>query len=997
MQVKLYIESQSVDLDDDFDIRLNKEFQDPESLIITDVSYSFEIELPVTMTNRTIFGFPDVVAVHDKFSRVYDAQLYADEVLLLDGKFMVNEIDRDSYKGNLYVPVRKELSDVLGDRTLKQLIPHYKYVNSFTDIDRINCYVGGITGSDVVLPPEEQRDNHVCFPYVLYGWPYNKQGVTTDKFYQSLKYDETTFNINNIFPAFNVLSVLKDIFKTDGYNLTGNVFENPKFNGLYQTYSESPDLWKTDKNTPYYLSFSANYTMCKYIQEISAYNLSETAEEFEQEGFKYWADNPVWSNNTSFSSINNKYGMMKTVTAEGYTGNKRVIVIPVSGWYQISSTGTITLPDYNMLLEFPNMKVTGWKSRYDDSSFNQSAWEFQIKKGNPKENVNHYGYNFCMPTVPVEYNDNDDNPSAIWFGRNILSTLHGYIMPTAVRIMGSELQRRFGKNGKTTVIKNFSGFDTSDFIMGAKWGNQRLEYSDYTKSRRYPKTALMDLYDVSKAPSIYPKPDKFKEDYPDITADYLVLYSELSDFDNTYGYRTAQAMVGENGMFNFEGYNVLKTSGSGSSTIYSWDTTSNPGAKTYPGQLNNTVSSTSNTSGTWNINTCVWLEEGDTIYTEILGAYNNQHEKNSTSEKQCGNTNARLNFDFSIGLVNTNKDWKPTSADPIKTGNDLTSPKLTDMNQFLPNIKCMEYLANFLNTFNCRLSMVDETTYSLDFTGKDDMFTNTVSIDPYCHTDNASFKRINLPSSINYRFKVDTTEEGYVRGNNSPYHGQPQWLFNQPQHTGELLLLNPNDTSGSEKKFESQWSYTWLHTMKASDGTTFPAPIICDSKLYGESYDYENIQNEKLQTEKTMRLFYIYNKEMLVNSSTTIPYQNYIRISGENNFRLLIADSGLWAYGYRNGHNYVGEWQSSFLDYDISRLNTLNGNRKTITENFFTLDVSPKQYRCVVECVLPNFIYWNIVKGSRVLFDDMLWKVETIEGFDCYEKEPCSITLLSLQ
>ena len=990
MKVNLYIDNQTVDVDETLDIRLNKEFQDPESLIITDVSYSYEIELPVTLTNRTIFGFPDVVSVHDKFSRVYDAQLYADEVLLLDGKFLINEITNESYKGNLYVPAKKELSDVLGDRTLKDLIPHYKYVNSLSDIDKINCYVGGITGSDVVLPPADQRDNHVCFPYVLYNWPYNKPGVTTDKFYQSLDFEDTTFNLNNVFPAYNVLSVLKDMFATEGYNLVGNVFDNPKLNGLYQTYYESPDLWKTNKNTPYYLSFECDYWLCKYEQSISAHILSETAEEFEDEGFKFYADNPVWSNNTTFTSVNNKYGMMKKAYSDKYGKDMRVIVIPVSGWYQISSTGTITLPDYNRLTEFDNMKVTGWKSRYDDTSFNQSAWEFQIKNGVPKENVNFYGYNFCLPTVPVDYSYTSENPSVIWRGMLQLYTPIGYEIPTAVRMMNNENQRRYGKNGKTTIVKNYSGFDVSDFLLGAKFGNQTVLWGKYIKSRRYPKTALMALYDVAKTPQIY-SDSTFDNQWPDITADYLTLYNETFTQDNTYGYRTAQALVNEDGMFNFEGYNTLKSTSYG----YSWDTTARD-AKTYPGQLNNSASTSNNTQGQWNINNCVWLEEGDTVYCELLGAYNNQHEKDSTSEKQCGCTNSRLHFTFSIGLVNTDKDWKPTASDPIKTGASLTELRLTDMNQFLPNIKCNDYLNNFLNTFNCRLTMVDETTYSLDFNGKDDMFTNTVKIDNYCHNINASFKRINLPSSITYKFKVDTTEEGYVRGNNSPYEGQPQWLFNQPEHTGAYVLVNPNDTSGSEKKTESLWSYTWLRTMKASDDTVFPAPIISDSKIYGESYNYESAQREKYATEKTMRLFYIYNKERLIDAGTTIPYLNYIRIHGEQNFRLLIADANLWTYGARNGHTYWGEWVSSFIDYDTARLNTLNGNRITLTDNFFNLDISTKQYEITIECILPNFVYWAIGKGSMVLFNDSLYRVKSIEGFDVYEQEPCELTLLSM-
>ena len=996
MQVSLYIDNRNVDLNEDIDIRLNKEFEDPESFIITDVNYSYEVELPVTTENRSIFGFSDVVSVTDKFNRVYDAQLYADEVLLLDGKFIINEINAESYKGNLYVPAKKELTDVLGDRTLKELVPHYKTVNSLEDIDKINCYVGGITGSDVVLPAEEERDNHVCFPYVLYGWPYNKPNTTTDKYYQNLNFDNTTFNLNNVFPSFNVLSVLKDMFKTEGYTLTGNVFNNEKLAGLYQTYYESADLWKTDRMTPYHLSFSCDYTMCKYIQEISAWNLSETAEEFDEDYFRFWADNPVWSDNTTFTSIDNKYEMMRRVETEGYTGAKRVIVIPVSGWYQISSHGTVTLPNYNMLQEFPNMKVTGWKSRYDDSSFNQSAWEFQIKKGVPKENVQHYGYNFALPCVPVDMIANEDDRTVIdrmmWYLNGLPG---GFEIPTAMKIMGNEIQRRYGKNGKTTLVKNFSGFDVSDFIAGAKFGNQMIVPNKFNKYRWNQKLPHMSLYDVSKAPQIYNKPDGFKDLFPNLTSDYLILNSEDLSVNNTYGYHTAQILVNEDGMANFDGYNTLKARQSGSNTIYSWDT-SNYGARSYPGQINNSASTSSNTSGQWNINTCVWLEEGDTVYTEFLGAYNNQHEKNDTSDKQCGCTNARLSFDFSIGLVNTSKDWKPTEDDPIKTGQDLETIEPTDMNVFLPSIKCNDYLNNFLKTFNCRLSRVDESTYSLDWMGKDDLFTNTVSIDPYCHNKDASFKRINLPSSIIYKFKVDAQEEGYVHGNDSPYHGQQQWLFNQPNHTGELLIENPNNTSGSEKKTESLWSYTWLKTIKLSDNTIIPAPVICDSKLWGDSYTYESVQREKLQTEKTMRLFYIYNKQRLINADTTIPELNYIRITGQHKFRLLIADAFHWEYGKHDGHSYIGERADSFIDYDNRRMNTLNGNRKTITDNFFDLSLNGKQYEVTISCILPTFVYWDINKGSRVLFDDSLWKVKSVDGFDVSEQQPCELTLLSL-
>lgn len=990
MDILLYVDSKTVDLNEDTQIRLMKEFQNSEELIIEDVSYSYEMEIPVTSNNKTIFGFTETDSVVGKFSRVHDAQLVASGLLILNGKLIINEIDNENYKGNLYVPAKKELSDVLGDRTLKQLIPHYKLVNSFSDIDKINAYVAGLDGS---IPSEEYRDNHVCFPYVLYSWPYNKEGETNDRYLQLNDYSKTTFDLNNIFPSFNVLSVIKDIFTSEGYSVIGNVFENPKLNGLYQTYSESADLWKKEKNTPYYLSFGCKYWLCKYIQEISANNLSETAEEFEEEGFRFWADNPVWSDNTTFTSVNDKYNMMKKVYNEDYNRDKRVIVIPVSGWYQINSTGTITLPDYNRLTEFPNMKITGWKSRYDDTSFNGSSWEFQIKKGVPKENVNYYGYNFGLPLAPVDYIQNEDNLSVVWYG---LIPLPGVTpLPTCVKVMGSENSRRYGKNGKTTIVKNYSGFDTSDFLLGARFGHQALLYSKYLKYRRNAHNAFKSLYDVSKAPQIWTKSDAFTAMFPEVTDNYLYLHDYENENNNTYGYRTAQAMVSDNGLFNFEGYNVLKANGSGSSTYYTWDTTSNLGERTFPGQTDNSAATSSNTSGTWNVSNCVWLEEGDTVYTEILGAYNNQHEKNDTSDKQCGCTNAYLDFNVSIGLISTNKEWKPTNDDPIRTGDDLQTAKETDMNQFLPNVKCNDYLKNFLQTFNCKLTAVDETTYSLDFSDKNSLRTNTVDIDNYCHTSDAVYKRITLPSSVSYKFKVDTNEEGYVHGNDSPYEGQPQWSFNQPKHTGELLLVNPSNTSGSEKKQESQWSYTWLKTMKDSTGKTFPVPVIADASLFGESYTYDLAQKEALKTEKTMRLFYIYNKQDIING-TPIPRERFIKITGEHTFRLLIADTNYWTYGIRTGHNYMGEWSTSFLDYDNSRMNTLNGNRTTITDNFFDTDINFNRYTCEIDAILPVPEYDAITKGSMVMFNDGLWRIESIDGFDPSEQEAATITLVSL-
>lgn len=985
MYIKLYLDNKLVDINDDTEVKIKKEFQDPEELIVKEITYTYEMELPTTLRNKQILGFIDTVDVMQKFNRIYDAEMYANDVLVLRGKFIVNEIDTENYKGNLYVPAKKEIKDVLGDRTLPEIIAHNKYLNDWEDIDKINNYVGNIRGYGSQLPPIDQRDNHICFPYVLYSWPYNNAATATDKYWQSTDFDNSTFDLNNVFPAFNVLSVLKDMFATEGYNLRGNIFDNPKFNNLYQSYSETTDKYKSVKQTPYYLSFHCNYGLRKYSQELGRMNTSSAAEEFDDANFKYCADIPLWSNNSTITNINNKYEMMKTSNDTSFSKNSKVIIVPVSGWYQVHTKGTFKLPDQGRCDRGNPVTVTGWDSRDDDTSFAHSAYEFQIKRGIPKENPHYYGFNFGLPMMPVEYTENERSPS-VW-----------YDDPTAVKIMTGESCRLFGKNNKTTLVKNLSGFDTSNFIMGARFGHQSLHNSSSCRCeyREYNKMAMMSLYDVSKAPQVASGGDEN-------SVDYLILHYG-ADAGNTYGWRTAQAMVRDNSFSNFEGYNLLAVNHSGDSTSYRWDTTTNYNKHTYQGQKDNTISCTSSTSGQWDISTCVWLDEGDTIYAEVISAYNHQQDKCSWYNTGCkcdrrkhfynrGCTNTAVDFDFEMGLVTTDENWIPNALNPILSGNDLSKPRYTNVNQLLPNVKCNDYLNTFLQTFNCRLSSIDANTYSIDYVSTKAESGKVIDIDPYVHNKQATFKRITLPSTIQLKWKIDQTEEGYARGNDSTYNDTLDKPFSLPEHTGEKIFTNPANTSGSTSKKESLWSYCWYKTIKTDKNYIFPAPIIADKGIFNDEYTYELAQAEKLKTDFTMRLFYLYNRKRL-QGSTLLPLDNYIQIEGTHKFKLLIVDNQLWSY--QTTGNTIKESKSIMLDYDNSEANTYDGRDKTMTDTFFNINLN-NSYQVDIEAILPNHIFYDIKANSKIIFNDGLWNVKEIDGHNVQENDEATISLLSL-
>ena len=995
MYLKLFIDGKLCDMGEDTSVKLKKEFQDDEELIVKEITYSYEMELPVTMNNNIVFGFTSTVSVSGKFDRIYEAQLYADDVLVLNGNFILNEIDNQTYKGNLYIPSKKELKDILGDRTLQEIQPHLKYINDFEDIDKINNYVGGLTGSGILYPPANQRDRHICFPYALYSWPYNEAFLTEDRYFQTNDFERSNFNLNNVLPSFNVLSVLKDMFATDGYRLTGNVFENPVFSNLYQSFSLPHDEYKANKQTPYYLSFHCDWSLCKYVYAEGRNNVSSSAEEFDEDVFRYWADIPMWSDNAVFSNIDNRYGLMRRSQNVDYSDNSQVIIVPVSGWYQIHTDGYITLPDKTRYESGKNVVVTGYESRDDNTTFEWSSYEVQVKRGTPKENSKYYCYNFGLPLMPSEYAQSG-NPSVVYHS----DSLPGNVMawPTAVKINESQNTRLFGKNGKTTLVKDLSGFSTDDFICGARFGNQALYKSPscQCEHREYGKNALMALYDVSKSPEIF-NDEQFRELYPDITADYLVI-NRGKTAGNTYGRYTAQAMVREDSYSNFEGYNILDVNRTDEATQYRWDTISNYRARNYVGQRNNSVMTTSTTSGNWDVSTCVWLEEGETIFVEVVGAYNHQQDKCGSLEScpcsgrkhfwKRGCTNTNLAFNFEMGLITTEKEWIPSLSSPILNGNQLKTPRYTNVNRFLPNIKCNDYLNAFLKTFNCRLSAVDDTTYSLDFVSTKSESGKVISIDRYCHNKDAKFMRITLPSSIEMSFKIDKTEEGYVHGNDSPYNAETQRAFSKPEHTGGRVFTNALNTSGDNTKNESIWSYDWFKTVKDGDGNVFPAPVIADSKLFGDEYTYELAQNETFKTDYTPRLFYLYNRKMNVNDAI-VPKHNYIQIRGEHNFKLLIVDNALWQYSMDGT-----EKRSIMIDYDNTYENT-GGKDNTLTDRLFNINIDKNYYRCEIECILPSYIYYQIGKSTKVIFDDMLWNVTSIDGFDPDENEACTLTLTS--
>lgn len=995
MNIQLFINDNLVDLNPDEDFKLQKEFQDPEELITKEITYSYDIDLPITDVNSSIFNNSNNIDVANKFNIVYDAQLYCDEILVINGKFIINEIDNENYKGNLYIPAKKELSDILGDRTLAEITPHYVSINNIDDINRINEGVLDGTG-----------DNHICFPYVLYNMPYNNYDnldgtlITDEKCYQSLNWKECNFGLGNIYPAYNVLSIIKDLFKTEGYEIGGNIFTNSKFLNLYQTYSESPEKYNEIRQTPYYVSFNYNYRIRKNNNtSITA----TTANIFNNLTVGF--DTLLLSDNTSLTNIKNEYNILIENTENSYA-----MIVPQSGWYQINCRGSISL--YNANNKHWNQdgrtRVAGHLGDGNVCNFSASFAELQIMKGaSPADNIQPYCVNNGMPCIPLQYDEDETNGTVI-SDDNYVGMKSNYNQKCLL----------FGHNNGTTLVKDMSGYSISDFIAGARWGEQ-IASKNWGTGR--DKQCAPERRDMQAATLALPKvgfnPVKSVNDI-----EYWELYQcsgrQKYESTKTYGSSTAQIMVREDSYSNFEGYNrgMIKDFNEDSTNmiVYS-DTVEN---KSYIGQQNSTAYTNSNTDGNCDIHTCVWLEAGDYVNICLMMPYNsNKWRKHPTMFRHTswhdkgwgGVVDTGITGFFEMGLINTNKDWRPTSAKPIITNStELQSDRTTNINECLPNTKCNDYLNSFLQTFNLRLTQTTTNKFSIDLNNQNETIGEIIPIDDYANMYDLTYTRLTLPSTINLRFKIDQTEEGYTNGNTSPYAEDVDKAYNMPLHSGDKTFENPLNTSGTITKKESLWSYNWYKTIFFDDSLNkrkyyIDIPVIAETDIWSGDYDAASAQLESWQTNKTMRFFYINTKkikELVSNSEDAMKlitvYIN-IRENGavhsriEPKLKLIIPSNFICTYRMIAGKKVEERFM---LDYDNS-INNIKENDTTMTDKLFNINVK-NSYQIDVNCALPNNVYAKIKANSIISLNGGLYNIKEISKHSIMGNSDSTVSLLSL-
>ena len=399
--IQLYINNQLVDtFNNDLGIRINNVLNDPTKLIPSLGEYSFTFKLPVTKTNAHIFNNAHIPEKKNKFNIIYDAQLYANDILLFNGNLSIQSSSNKEYNCNLYKNKTNQLEAIFNDEKLNE----FDWLVPFNGIDTIN---------------EINADNtsEYYFPLVCYQ-PFDKVSIGEKYNYKLYTPKDTIDNTNrwyytSFLPSFNLSSLLKHLFKDKGYNLSGDIITDNVLKEIYLSSNLAND------QHPIYNYGNEKIGRCTFTTTYTNAIYKQGATTFKQDGDDYIITNFINPTNQlpllnydvvkTYNLI--KYGQTNVIQNNGMMLNENAITIPEDGWYEITADTTMGIDNnqipiqnlkpeyYNMPLEFHLLKYTQndnesyinhnpiYYGEYPNEEYKKSYYADYITN-NPKNNPN---------------------------------------------------------------------------------------------------------------------------------------------------------------------------------------------------------------------------------------------------------------------------------------------------------------------------------------------------------------------------------------------------------------------------------------------------------------------------------------------------------------------------------------------------------------------------------------------------------------------------------
>lgn len=201
--------------------------------ITTSGDYTLEVSIPMTILDNIKFFGPWNRIDLKKNTKIYKAKLYVNNQCVLNGSAKVTSITQDIVKLQLYGD-RSEFNAIHGDKYIDELtLPYTKYFN----YNRNTVSSGTFGGDGTTTTPTDPlalEDSEQGFDKFVFPSVYNESDDKIENIYTSVAMSDGTKVIANthVAPMFNLLFVIKSVFKSIGYEFFPGSYDTQPYNHL---------------------------------------------------------------------------------------------------------------------------------------------------------------------------------------------------------------------------------------------------------------------------------------------------------------------------------------------------------------------------------------------------------------------------------------------------------------------------------------------------------------------------------------------------------------------------------------------------------------------------------------------------------------------------------------------------------------------------------------------------------------------------------------------
>lgn len=391
------------------------------------------------------------------------------------------------------------------------------------------------------------------------------------------------------------------------------------------------------------------------------------------------------------------------------------------------------------------------------------------------------------------------------------------------------------------------------------------------------------------------------------------------------------------------------------------------GKNTYPDAPESTVSITSSGTDrtmTGHLYCTVWLNRNDIItLNAVLRAWEKDSEAHAgdMSNLYKVNVNARLKMN-----ALTPNTYERAREDNLGYNSDSQFDYNLRIGNFLSSGETMaNFINNFINSFNLDYQQVGNSVVLNKGKVNNSEPRDFIDADKSASWIGQSWSKIDFPRTMGVKYSIDTEEWGYWTTVPSAHRNDYNWKdYGFSGYT--IVNLDPDGTSANE--VSNSLSYCWYQpfTLVEYNGdtetgrTALNLPVIGKYSILAEGSDYESAMKDDSLSMK-MRAWFR-------GSSSG----KQVKIQNENEYVTIYVPEG----------NYG----DTIMDYT-----TTSGS---LLRRYFNVINNVNLDKVEIECYLTPMEYQMLCNGADVKFDNNLYQVCEISGYDPTGQEYTTLQLV---